>query len=73
MIPGALLAGVCTSLDAREFARHSQAGGGVTGIYTTATIIEVALAVAPLTGEPHPLATEVSDRRGSSQSPARRE
>jgi site-specific recombinase XerD len=41
---------------AREFARHSQTGGGVTGIYTTATITEVATAVAHLTGEPHPLA-----------------
>ncbi|MEU1523930.1 site-specific integrase [Nocardia rhamnosiphila] len=42
---------------AREFARHSQTGGGVTGIYTTATITEVAAAVAHLTGEQHPLAT----------------
>ena len=40
---------------AREFARHSQTSTGVTGIYTTATITEVALAVAHLTGEPHPL------------------
>ncbi|MGW6332216.1 tyrosine-type recombinase/integrase [Nocardia rhamnosiphila] len=58
---------------AREFARHSQTGGGVTGIYTTATISEVALAVAHLTGEPHPLATESPDHRGPSQSPARHE
>lgn len=43
---------------AREFARHSHTGAGVTGIYTTATITEVATAVAHLTGEPHPLATE---------------
>ncbi|MGA6205497.1 tyrosine-type recombinase/integrase [Nocardia testacea] len=58
---------------AREFARHSQTGGGVTGIYTTATITEVALAVAHLTGEPHPLATESPDHHGPSRSPARRE
>jgi hypothetical protein len=48
-------------------------GGGVTGIYTTATIAEVALAVAHLTGEPHPLATDVTDHRRASQSPIRRE
>ncbi|WP_051163334.1 tyrosine-type recombinase/integrase [Nocardia brevicatena] len=43
---------------AREFARHSHTGAGVTGVYTTATITEVATAVARLTGEPHPLATQ---------------
>jgi site-specific recombinase XerD len=42
---------------AREFARHSDGIAGPTGIYTTATINEVAAAVAHLTGEPHPLAT----------------
>ncbi|MFQ6330786.1 tyrosine-type recombinase/integrase [Nocardia sp. CWNU-33] len=42
---------------ASEFARHSQASRGTTGIYTTATINEVATAIAHLTGEPHPLAT----------------
>jgi site-specific recombinase XerD len=42
---------------AREFARHSHVGGGVTGVYTTATITEVAASVAHLTGEPHPLVT----------------
>ncbi|WP_280231044.1 tyrosine-type recombinase/integrase [Nocardia cyriacigeorgica] len=41
---------------AREFARHSQTGTGATGIYTTATIAEVATVLSHLTGEPHPLA-----------------
>jgi hypothetical protein len=51
---------------AREFARHSHGGGGVTGVYTTATITEVAAAVAHLAGEPHPLV-------GSSPSPQSRD
>ncbi|WP_280188732.1 MULTISPECIES: tyrosine-type recombinase/integrase [Nocardia] len=52
---------------ASEFARHSHTGSGTTGIYTTATINEVAAAVAHLTGEPHPLATTNStlNRAGS--------
>ncbi|MDE1674629.1 tyrosine-type recombinase/integrase [Nocardia gipuzkoensis] len=52
---------------ASEFARHSHSGSGTTGIYTTATINEVAAALAHLTGEPHPLATTDSarDRAGS--------
>jgi integrase/recombinase XerC len=45
---------------AREFARHAVGAAGPTGIYTTATINEVASAVAHLTGEPHPLATAVT-------------
>ncbi|WP_040840618.1 tyrosine-type recombinase/integrase [Nocardia brevicatena] len=48
---------------AREFARHSNTGSGVTGIYTTATITEVATAVAHLTGEPHPLAASPASPR----------
>ncbi|MEV4130484.1 site-specific integrase [Nocardia sp. NPDC049707] len=45
---------------AREFARHALGNAGPTGIYTTATINEVASALAHLTGEPHPLATTVT-------------
>ncbi len=45
---------------ASAFARHRQGRQGTTSIYTTATINEVAWAVAVLTGEPHPLATEDS-------------
>ncbi|MEV6135232.1 site-specific integrase [Nocardia sp. NPDC051990] len=44
---------------AREFARHAVGAAAPTGIYTTATINEVASALAHLTGEPHPLATAV--------------
>lgn len=59
---------------ASEFARHSHNGSGTTGIYTTATINEVAAAIAHLTGEPHPLATTPpsSDRArsGSANIPA---
>ncbi|MFX0574413.1 hypothetical protein [Nocardia nepalensis] len=45
---------------AREFARHALGSAGPTGVYTTATINEVASALAHLTGEPHPLATTVT-------------
>ncbi|WP_406276791.1 hypothetical protein OH799_06650 [Nocardia sp. NBC_00881] len=41
---------------ARAYARHRYGSDGTTSIYTTATINEVAWAVAELTGEPHPLA-----------------
>ncbi|WP_218018205.1 tyrosine-type recombinase/integrase [Nocardia shimofusensis] len=40
---------------ASAFARHSRSSGSTTARYTTATLEEVAAAVAHLTGEPHPL------------------
>ncbi|MGW4091405.1 tyrosine-type recombinase/integrase [Nocardia sp. NPDC004750] len=59
---------------ASEFARHSHNGSGTTGIYTTATINEVAAAIAHLTGEPRPLATTPPSsgraRSGSANIPA---
>ncbi|MFE7740869.1 tyrosine-type recombinase/integrase [Nocardia sp. NPDC057455] len=59
---------------ASEFARHSHNGSGTTGIYTTATINEVAATIAHLTGEPHPLATTPPSsnraRSGSANIPA---
>jgi hypothetical protein len=46
---------------ARAYAGHTEGGaGGATATYVRARLSEVALAVAALTGEAHPLAAESS-------------
>ncbi|MCL4414244.1 MAG: site-specific integrase, partial [Actinobacteria bacterium] len=51
------------------FLGHAQSGRATTGIYTKASIHEVAAAVALLTGEPHPLAPEARGRAWCTTSP----
>jgi len=58
---------------AKAYAGHTDTGsdGGATATYVRATTHEVATALAALTGEPHPLATQ-EGRRAQSRRPRER-
>ncbi len=57
---------------ARAYAGHAESGNaGTTATYVRANLPEVATALAALTGEPHPLATDISEAISIGDGPSR--